>query len=90
VRTVLGIAGVTGLFVLAGQGVLLALGFTRLRVRTVLASSGLAYLAGVAATMLLGIVLLTLGGSLSIPVFVVLALVLCGAGVALELRRGRG
>jgi hypothetical protein len=88
-RTVVGIAGVTVLFALAGHGVLLAAGLTRLRLRTLLSATGLAYMAGVAATMLLGIVFLTLGGELSLPAFVILALLVCGAGVALELRRGR-
>ncbi len=88
-RTVLGLVGVTVLFALAGQGVLLAIGLTKLRVRSLLASAGLAYLAGAAATLLLGILFLTLGGELSLPAFVLLALFLCGAGAALEFRRHR-
>jgi hypothetical protein len=88
-RTELGIAGVTVLLILAGQGVLLGIGITRFRLKTLVASLGLAYLAGVAATMLLGILLLTLGVELKLPVFVVLALgvAIVGTGVAFR-RRG--
>jgi hypothetical protein len=77
------------LFVVAGQGVLLALGVTRPRVRTLLASTGLAYLAGVASTLLLGVLLLVIGGELTIPVFTIIALLLGAGGLALALRRGR-
>jgi hypothetical protein len=89
-RTEIGIAGVTVLLVVAGQGVLLGLGVTEIRARTLLASSGLAYLTGVAATLLLGILLLALGGTLNLPIFTLLAVLLGAAGVALATRRGRG
>jgi hypothetical protein len=81
---------VTGLFIIAGHGVLLALGVTRLRVRTLLASTGLAYLVGAASTLLLGILLLAVGGELKIPVFTALALLLGAGGSALAVRRGAG
>jgi hypothetical protein len=90
VRTELGIAGVTALLIIAGQGVLLAIGITRIQVRTLLASVGLAYLVGTASTMLIGILLLTLGVELRLPVFVVLALALGALGVVLTMRRGAG
>jgi hypothetical protein len=89
VRTELGIAGVTGLFVVAGLGILLACGLVELRARSLLAASGFAYLAGVAGTLLLGILLLVVGGELSIPVFVLLALGLGAGGAGLAWRRGR-
>src|SRR4051812_7204395 len=88
-RVELGIAGVTVLLILAGQGVLLALGVTRLDARTLAASSGLAYLAGVASTMLLGILLLALGVTFSLPLFVVVALLLATSGAVVPLRRAR-
>jgi hypothetical protein len=88
VRIELGIVGVTLLLIVAGQGVLLALGLTRLRPRTLFASSGLAYLAGVASTLLVGILMLALGISLSLPVFAALSLLLGAAGAALAIRRG--
>jgi hypothetical protein len=88
VRTEFGIAGVTLLLVLAGQGVLLGIGITHFRLKTLVASLGLAYLAGTAATMLLGILLLTLGVELKLPVFVVLALGVAAVGTGLAFRRG--
>jgi hypothetical protein len=88
VRIELGIVGATVLLAVAGQGVLLALGITQLRVRSLLASAGLAYVAGVASTLLLGILLVAVGGELTIPIFTVLALLLGGGGVALAVRRG--
>lgn len=88
-RTELGIVGVTVLLVVAGQGVLLGLGLTALRVRTLIASAGLAYLAGVASTLLIGILLLALGGTLNLPIFVLLAVLLAAGGAALAIRRGR-
>jgi hypothetical protein len=83
------LVGISALFVIAGQGVLLAAGLTTIRIRTLLASSGLAYLVGVAATLLFGIALLTVGGELNLPVFLVLTLLLGAAGAGIALRRGR-
>jgi hypothetical protein len=59
-----------------------------MRAKTLLASSGLAYLAGVASTLLLGILLLTLGVTITLPAFVVMALLLGALGVVLARRRG--
>jgi hypothetical protein len=89
-RTEAGLAGVTMLLVVAGQGVLLAIGLVQMRVKTLLASSGLAYLVGVASTLLLGVALLAVGGELNLPTFTVLALLLGGIGVVVALRRGGG
>jgi hypothetical protein len=89
VRTELGIAGVTVLFVVAGLGILLANGLVDLRARSLLAASGLAYLTGVAGTLLLGILLLALGAELTLPVFLLLALALGAGGAVLAWRRGR-
>jgi hypothetical protein len=86
-RTELGIAGVSLLFVAAGLGVLLAVGLVQMRLRTLLAASGLAYLVGAASTVLIGIVLVVVGGELNLPLFVVLALLLGGGGAFLAWRR---
>lgn len=88
-RVELAIAGVSLLLIVAGQGVLLALGVTRLRVRTLLASCGLAYLAGVASTLLVGVLLLVLGIGFPLPLFAVVALLFGAAGAAIALRRPR-
>jgi hypothetical protein len=89
-RVELGIAGVTVLLVVAGHGVLLAIGLVQLRPRPLLAASGVAYLVGAAGTLLLGIALLVVGGELSLPLFVVLALLLGGGGGFLAWRRRAG
>ncbi|MEA2440689.1 MAG: hypothetical protein QOH76_2113 [Thermoleophilaceae bacterium] len=86
-RTELGIAGVTALLVIAGQGILLGIGLTRVALRSLLASAGLAYLVGAAATMLIGVVLITLGGEVTLPVFVAIALLLGATGAGLAYRR---
>jgi hypothetical protein len=89
VRTAAGIAFVAVLLLAAGHGVLLGIGLVQVRTRALVAASGLAYLAGLAATMLVGIVVLVIGGSFDLPLFAVTALAISGAGVGLALRRGR-
>src|SRR5688500_1111984 len=78
------------LLVLApGIAFLLATGLTALRPRDLLASVGLAHLVGVAATSLVAIVLLVAGGSLTLPVFAAISLLLTGAFLAVALLRRR-
>lgn len=86
-RSELGILIATALFLIAGHGILLGLGLTSLRARPLLASSGLAYLTGAAGTLLPAIALLAAGGTLTLPVFAALSLVLGAVGAALAWRR---
>lgn len=80
-RVDLGPAGVDLLFVLAGLGVLNAIGFLRSSVTDVFAAIGLAFLAGICFVMTLAIALLTIGISFRLPLFVALALATAAAGL---------
>ena len=85
-RLELGPAAADVLFVLAGLGILNAVGLLRGTLGDALAAVGLAFLAGVSFNCLIGIVLLVVGLSFTLPVFVVLAL--ATAAVGLGVRRG--
>jgi hypothetical protein len=69
-RATLGVLAATGLLVLAGEGILLALGIVRRSVRDMLAAAGLAYLVGIAAVMPIGIAALAAGSSFGVAAFV--------------------
>jgi hypothetical protein len=87
VRVLLGPLLVHGALLVAGLGVLRALGvIPSLLSRRALAAAGLAYLVGVAATLSICVVVLVVGGPFTLLVFGVVAAVLA-APLALELRK---
>jgi len=85
-RVDLGPAAADMLFVLAGLGVLNAVGFLRSSLTDLAAAIGLAFLAGVCFVMTIAIALLTVGVPLQLPVFV--ALSVATAVLGLLSRRG--
>src|SRR4029079_2667147 len=80
-RTELGQAAVDVLLLLAGFGVLNAFGLVRPTFRGVAGATGLAFLTGLSAVMLIGIVLLVLGSAFRLPLFVGVSLVVAAAGL---------
>ena len=85
-RVDLGPAAADVLFVLAGLGVVNAVGFLRSSLLDVFAAIGLAFLAGVCFVMTVAIALLTIGVPFRLPAFI--ALSLATAVVGLLSRRG--
>lgn len=85
-RVDLGPAAADLLFVLAGLGVVNAVGFLRSSLLDVFAAIGLAFLAGVCFVMTVAIALLTIGVPFRLPAFI--ALSLATAVVGLLSRRG--
>ena len=85
-RVDLGPAAADVLFVLAGLGVVNAIGFLRSSLLDVFAAIGLAFLAGVCFVMTVAIALLTIGVPFRLPAFI--ALSLATAVVGLLSRRG--
>src|SRR5690348_2626473 len=85
-RTELGQAAVDVLLLLAGFGVLNAFGLVRPTFRGIIGATGLAFLSGLSAVMLIGIVLLVLGSAFRLPLFAGVALGVAAAG--LLARRG--
>jgi hypothetical protein len=81
-RAELGPAFVNCLFVLAGFGVLNAIGFVRPSIGDVLAATGLAYLAGLGVSVMVSIVLLTAGVAVRLPLFAALAVAIGVLGLA--------
>src|SRR5947199_88441 len=84
-RADIGPLGADALFLLAGYGVLNAIGFLRTAVDW-LAAVGVSFLAGVSWVSLVAIALLTVGVPLTLTTFVALSVVTAAAG--LSLRRG--
>lgn len=83
---------VTALFVLPGLALLLATRVIEFRAIELAAALGLAYLAGMAVVITLSILLLTLGFSMSAPIYLLLAALLTaalGARPIAEARRAR-
>jgi hypothetical protein len=80
-RAEIGPAAADVLFLLAGFGVLNAVGLIRPTLRELIAATGLAFLAGLSVVMLIGIVLLCLGSSFRLPIFVVVSLGVAVAGL---------
>lgn len=80
-REASGIVVASALLTFAGMGVLQALGLAGRSIRGMLAATGLAYLSGVASTMLIGIAFLTLGASFRLSLFVGTCLILGTAGM---------
>src|SRR5207245_2333028 len=87
-RVDLGPAAADLLFVLAGLGVVNAVGFLRSSLLDVFAAIGLAFLAGVCFVMTLAIALLTIGVPFRLPAFI--AVSLATPVVGLLSRRGWG
>jgi hypothetical protein len=85
-RADIGPVAADALFLLAGYGVLNAIGFLRLSATDWLAAVGLSFLAGVSWVALVAIALLTVGIPLTLTTFVAVS-VLSGV-VGLSLRRG--
>src|SRR5437764_14305612 len=85
-RADIGPIGADALFLLAGYGVLNAIGFLRMTAVDWLAAVGLSFLAGVSWVSLVAIALLTVGVPLTLTTFVALSVVTAAAG--LSLRRG--
>jgi hypothetical protein len=93
-RVDLGPAAADLLFVLAGLGVINAVGFLRSSLSDVFAAIGLAFLAGVCFVMTVAIALLTIGVPFRLPAFIALSLATAVAGLLsrrgwLELFRDR-
>lgn len=83
---------VTALFVVPGLALLVATRVIAFRATEIAAAIGLAYLAGMAAVITLSILLLTLGVSMTAPLYLLLAALLTGALAArpvAEARRAR-
>jgi hypothetical protein len=80
-RAELGPAAADVLFLLAGFGVLNAVGLLRPKAVDLFAAAGLAFLAGVSIVMLTGILVLCLGLSFRLPAFVIVSLVIAAAGL---------
>src|SRR5436305_9378191 len=80
-RVDLGPAAADVLFVLAGLGVVNAVGFLRSSLLDVFAAIGLAFLAGVSFVMTLAIALLTIGVPFRLPAFVALSLATAALGL---------
>jgi hypothetical protein len=88
VRTALGPVFLTGLFALAGGGVLHAIRpFRRRAPLQWLAAGGLAYFVGVSVVVLLLIAAATVGATASLSLFVVTALAVAGTGFAIGVLR---
>ena len=83
-RTVVGFVAANALLTAAGTGVLLALGVVRPRLRELFAAGGLAFLCGVSAIMVLGILGLVLGVPLRFSIYAVACLVLAVGGLLLS------
>ena len=75
------------LLLLAGLGVTAATGVLRLTLRDLAFGAGLAYLAGLAGVMLVGIALLSFGLPFTLPLFVVSAVAVGAGGIAVALWR---
>lgn len=80
---------VTALFVMPGLALLLATRVIEFRATEIAAALGLAYIAGMAAVVTLSILLLTLGVSMSAPIYLVLAALLTAALAARPLAAER-
>ena len=83
-RVDLGPVAADALFLLAGYGVLNAIGFLRKTAADWLAAVGLSFLAGVCWVSLAAIALLTAGVQLTLATFVVLSAGTCLGGLALR------
>jgi hypothetical protein len=94
-RVEFGPAAADLLFVLAGFGVLNAIGLLRSSLWDVVAAVGLAFLAGISFVITVAIALLTLGVSFELPQFVAVSLATAGIGLGIRrqwlgaFRRGR-
>jgi hypothetical protein len=80
--------GVTAMYLFAGIGVLAAARMVRPTAAGVLAITGLAYMAGVAAVLLVGIALMSAGVALSAPHLLLVAFVIGVTGLASALWQG--
>ena len=87
VSTVLGWLLIHALFVLAGAGFLAAIGLVTATPRSLALALGPAYLVGVAAVVLVLIVLLVIGVPVSLFTIIVVSLLIAGALWAIALRR---
>ena len=86
-RADLSAAAIAAVFLFAGFGVLSGLGMQSGRRVASLAATGLAYMTGLISVLMIGIVLLIAGISVSAPVFIVIGLVVgvCGFAAAVGL-----
>jgi hypothetical protein len=77
-----------GAYVVAGIGVLSAVGWLPDKPLAMIYALGLAYIAGLAATMLITVALLCAGIAVDTGVFVLVSLIVGGAGVGIGAKRG--
>jgi hypothetical protein len=87
-RTAVGFVAVNGLLTVAGAGILVALGIVRVRVRELVAATGLAFLCGVSAVMVLAILGLVVGIPMRLPTLAALCVAVAVGGLVLARRRG--
>jgi hypothetical protein len=80
---------IAGAYVIAGVGVLSAVGWLPDKPLGMVCAVGLAYMAGLAATMLIAVALLCAGIAVHAGVFVLVSLIVGGAGVGIGVQRGR-